>query len=93
MKLYRERGYTSDPLTLALGVCEEAGELGKAVNWYHNPKYKRNPKSDPDTVEHEIRDLLLYVAALANALNIDMDTLLASEDVSAAADAIRGSVV
>jgi NTP pyrophosphatase (non-canonical NTP hydrolase) len=72
LKLYVERNYTKDPVTLALGVCEEAGELGKAVNWFHNPLYKRNLNSTSDSVEHEIRDLLLYIAALANALNINI---------------------
>ena len=69
-----ERGYTSDPLTLALGLCEEAGEVGKAVNWYHNPLYiHREGGKPPDSVEHEMHDVLTYLAALANALDIDLD--------------------
>lgn len=72
---YKEKGYTNDPVTLALGVCEEAGELGKAVNWYHNPLYKRNPGSHAHTVEHEIGDLLLYLAALANSLGVDLQAI------------------
>jgi NTP pyrophosphatase (non-canonical NTP hydrolase) len=74
-KQYQDRNYTNDPVTLALGVNEEAGELGKAVNWYHNPKYIRNEKkleSPPDNVEHEIKDTLIYLAALANALNLNI---------------------
>lgn len=78
--LYEKRNYTSDPVTLALGICEEAGEIGKAVNWFHNPLYKRNFTSHSDSVEHEIRDIMFYIAALANSLNIDLDSI--SEDYS-----------
>lgn len=75
-KNYIEKGYTEDPVTLALGVCEEAGELGKAINWYHNPKYVHSEHSKPrppDSVEHEIKDVLIYMAALANALGLEVD--------------------
>jgi NTP pyrophosphatase (non-canonical NTP hydrolase) len=74
---YHERGYTDDLVTLALGLCEEAGEIGKAVNWYHNPLYIHNPTSTaPDSVEHELGDLLYYIASIANVLNIDLDELI-----------------
>jgi len=72
-KLYLERGYTSDPVTLALGLCEEVGEVGKAVNMFHNPLYIPSGQSESDTVEHEIKDVLIYLAALANALNLDIN--------------------
>lgn len=66
--------YTSDPVTLVVGVCEEAGEVGKAVNWYHNPKYIHSPNTNPpDNVEHEIGDLLIYLGALANALDLKIE--------------------
>lgn len=29
--------------------------------------------SESDTVEHEIKDVLIYLAALANALNLEID--------------------
>ena len=70
------RGFTEDPVTLALGVCEEAGELGKAVNWYHNPLYVHSPhteKNPPDDDKHEVEDLLIYLASLCNALDIDVE--------------------
>lgn len=71
-QLYAERGYTNDPMTLTLGVCEEAGELAKAINWFHNPLYKNNKASQSGSPEHEMHDLLIYLAALANSLNIDL---------------------
>jgi NTP pyrophosphatase (non-canonical NTP hydrolase) len=72
-KNYLDKQYTEDPVTLALGVNEEAGEVGKAVNWYHNPKYKHSEHTlmnPPDDVEHEIVDTLIYLAALANSLDL-----------------------
>ena len=41
--LYLKMGYTNDPMTLALGIAEEAGEIAKAVNIYFNPKFKPKP--------------------------------------------------
>lgn len=70
---YEERGYTDDPVTLALGVCEEAGELGKAINFFHNPLYKSSKNGQSDSVEHETIDLLIYLGALANSLNLTVD--------------------
>jgi NTP pyrophosphatase (non-canonical NTP hydrolase) len=70
----KENNYTKDPLTLALGVCEEAGEIGKAVNWYHNPLYIHKPnKKAPDSVKHEVEDLLIYLVDLCESLNIDIN--------------------
>ena len=71
--LYLERGYTNDPVTLALGLCEEAGEVAKAVNYFHNPKYQSATANIPDSVQHELRDCLVYICAIANSLNIELD--------------------
>lgn len=68
-----ERGYTTDPVTLALGVCEEAGEIAKAVNMFHNPLYVPSDHAHSDSVEHEIKDILIYLGALANALDLDIE--------------------
>ena len=64
-------------MTLALGLCKEAGEIGKAVNMFHNPLYKPSVPvhATSDSVEHEIKDLLVYLAALANSLGIDLENL------------------
>ncbi len=77
--MHERKGYNIDgnPLMLALGVCEEAGELAKAVNVHHNPLYK--PKlaaSQYDSVEHELVDLMVYIAGMANSLHINLDDLL-----------------
>lgn len=70
--LYKLRGFTDDLLTLALGLCEEAGEVGKAVNAYHNPHYKLASKSHPDTAEHELVDVLMYAFGIASVLGVDL---------------------
>jgi NTP pyrophosphatase (non-canonical NTP hydrolase) len=73
-KIKEELKCPGDPVTLALGVTEEAGEVGKSVNWFHNPLYIHASHSKPpDTVEHEIEDTLIYLAQLANALGLDID--------------------
>ena len=65
--------YKADLVTLALGLCEEAGEVGKAINVFYNPLYiSKNPKETYDTVEHELKDVLIYVAHIANKLGLDL---------------------
>jgi NTP pyrophosphatase (non-canonical NTP hydrolase) len=72
-KLYKEKNYTHDPVTLALGVCEECGELAKAINVFHNRLYKTDKYEQCETVKHEMEDILMYLAALANSLKIEVD--------------------
>lgn len=72
-ELYKERGYTTDPVTLALGVCEETGELAKAINMFHNRLFVPSDHAKSDPVDHEIVDILLYLGALANATNSKVD--------------------
>jgi NTP pyrophosphatase (non-canonical NTP hydrolase) len=78
--MYQKREYTSDLLTLALGVCEEAGEVAKAVNAHHNPEYKLSPysqsDSQSDSLEHELVNLMTYTFGLANAAGIDMEAAM-----------------
>ena len=69
----RQRGYTTDVITLTLGVCEEAGELAKAVNM-KNPLYVPRKGSQSDSIEHELGDLLVYLVSVANACEIDLET-------------------
>ena len=75
-ELYSRRGYTSDLFTLVLGLCEEAGEVAKATNTYHNPKYKLSDHSISNTVEHELCDVMVYLYCIANSLGIPLDESL-----------------
>lgn len=72
---YNHRGYTSDLLTLGLGLCEEAGELAGAINNV-NPLYRRRKKRTQDTIEEELGDVLFYAAAIANAIGVSLDSIL-----------------
>jgi NTP pyrophosphatase (non-canonical NTP hydrolase) len=66
-------GYTTDPKTLTLVICEEAGEVAKAVNYYHNPEYKPTPGHlTPDCLEHELKDLLIAISMLALIFDLDL---------------------
>jgi NTP pyrophosphatase (non-canonical NTP hydrolase) len=72
------RGYTNDLPTLGLGLCEEAGEVAKAIN-LRNPLYVRRKKDKPaeeESLEHELGDLLVYLGAIANAAGIDLSELM-----------------
>jgi NTP pyrophosphatase (non-canonical NTP hydrolase) len=70
---HQERGYTNDLPTLGLGLCEEAGEIAKAINLL-NPLYKPTPGRHADSLEHEICDLLVYLFAIANSAGIDIES-------------------
>jgi NTP pyrophosphatase (non-canonical NTP hydrolase) len=70
-EIYIERSYTNDLLTLGLGLCEEAGEVAKAIN-QRNPKYKPAPGREQHSLEHELHDCLVYICGIANAAGIDL---------------------
>ena len=69
------KGYTSDLLTLTLGVCEEAGELAKAVNMKIR-LYVPKAGAVSESIEHEIGDLLVYIFSVANSAGIDLDEIM-----------------
>jgi len=71
-RIYQERGYVSDNLELlALGICEEAGEVAAAI-LDDNPAFKQKPGREPSLLKHELIDLLTYIAALANAAGYEL---------------------
>ena len=71
-KLYADRDYTDDLLTLGLGLCEEVGEVAKAINQM-NPKYKPSPNKDIYNLEHELHDCLVYICGIASVSGIDLE--------------------
>jgi NTP pyrophosphatase (non-canonical NTP hydrolase) len=76
-RMYQARGYTNDLLTLALGLCEEAGEVAKAVNTYYNPLYKPTPgKPLTGDLQEELKDVMIYLLAIADAAGIDMEDIM-----------------
>lgn len=70
-KVYRDRNYTGDLLTLGLGLAEEAGEVCAAIN-DRNALFVPKEGREPSDLEHELRDCLNYVCAIANAADIDL---------------------
>jgi len=70
--LYILRGYRATTENLALGLCEEAGELAKAVNLLSSTYIPKEGYEAHD-VEHEIYDCLMYILHLANNQNIEID--------------------
>lgn len=52
---------------------EETGEMARAIN-NDNPLFiSRTAGEDEDTLEHEMVDALVYIFALANARQIDLE--------------------
>ncbi len=74
-RMYQERGYTFDLMTLGLGLCEEAGEIAGAIN-NMNPLYKQREGRSTDTLEHELKDALVYLCAIANGAGIFLSDCL-----------------
>lgn len=74
-ELYKQRGYKADIMTVALGLCEEVGEIASVVNAYHNPLYIKREDKNVDGLEHELKDALIYLSAVASMANIDLSSL------------------
>lgn len=68
---YHARDYSRDPMIIALGLCEEVGEVAAAV-LNSNPAYKRKSNRERHTLLHELGDCLAYLCALANVTGIDL---------------------
>jgi NTP pyrophosphatase (non-canonical NTP hydrolase) len=73
--MYAQRGYTTDILTLGLGLCEEAGEVAGAIN-NRNPQYMKRDGRSTDTLEHELKDALVYLCAIANSAGVELEACL-----------------
>jgi NTP pyrophosphatase (non-canonical NTP hydrolase) len=72
-KLEKERGFEKqDVLQKCLLLGEEIGELFKAVRKMEAISIDKN-KSKITTVEEELADILIYVCAIANRYNIDVE--------------------
>ena len=77
-KMYADRGFEkASPQTLALGICEEAGEVAQAILLTETLDFKPSEKKlteewkDTRNVASEIGDLITYAIALCNKLGIE----------------------
>jgi len=75
LRNHKRRGYTNDLPTLGLGLCEEAGEIAKAINLL-NPLYTPSDHCKHHDLKHEVADLLIYVCAIANAAKLDLNEIM-----------------
>lgn len=71
-KLYAKRGFTGDLPTLGLGLCEEAGEVAKAINVDFNSKYIPSDHCEHGLLVHELCDALVYLLGIANSAGYDI---------------------
>lgn len=70
--LCQERGFTNNtPQDDALYLGEEVGELFKAIR--KTLGHKLDPQSKVGTVEEEAVDVLMYLLAIANHFNVDLE--------------------
>jgi NTP pyrophosphatase (non-canonical NTP hydrolase) len=70
-----ERGFSQRPvIQQCLLLGEEIGELFKAVRKHEH--LQTNPNSKIGTVEEELADVLIYICAIANRLDISLDEAL-----------------
>ena len=76
--MYQQRGFTgASPTTLALGICEEAGEVAQAILITATSDFKPSAKKlslewvDYRNVASEIGDCITYLLALCNKLGIE----------------------
>jgi NTP pyrophosphatase (non-canonical NTP hydrolase) len=78
-QLEEERGFTNSPVQqecLLLG--EEVGELFKAVR--KREKLQIDANSKVGSVEEELADVLIYICAIANRFEIDLEKALRDKE-------------
>lgn len=67
-----KEGYWS-PLSNLARLTEEVGELARAINHLHGDKVKKDGELQ-DNIAEEIGDVLFVLVAIANQLDIDLET-------------------
>jgi NTP pyrophosphatase (non-canonical NTP hydrolase) len=74
VELEQERGFTNQtPVEKCLLLGEEVGELFKAVR-KHGTTLKTDNASHIGTIEEELADILIYLCAIANRYDVDLET-------------------
>jgi len=79
-ELEKERGFIDQTVVekcLLLG--EEIGELFKAVR--KSEKIKIDTNSFVDEVDSELADILIYICAIANRMNIDLEEAFRNKEI------------
>ena len=75
----KERGFSQrDVISQCLLLGEEVGELFKAVRKQQNMRV--DPNSRVGNVEEELADVLIYLCAIANRLDVNLDEALRKKE-------------
>jgi len=78
-ELEKERGFSdTSVIQNCLQLGEEIGELFKAVRKSEKLKIDHNSTFTP--VEEELADIIIYLAAIANRYNIDLETAFRNKE-------------
>ena len=73
IELEKERGFEKQTvLQKCLLLGEEVGELFKAVRKHEKIAIDKNSKQTH--IEEELADILIYISAIANRFNIDLES-------------------
>src|SRR5215467_5454978 len=73
--LIKEEWHSSywSPLSSLARLTEEVGELAREINHSYGEKPKKSSEG-PGSIAGEIGDILFIVAALANSIEVDLDS-------------------
>jgi NTP pyrophosphatase (non-canonical NTP hydrolase) len=74
-------GFSNNVQELLIGVASETGEMISAVSKEYVWKRKQShvPDDDKSSIKHEMADVLIYLAALADALGINLEDAVKSK--------------
>lgn len=78
-QLEEDRGFAANSIQQeCLQLGEEVGELFKAIR--KQQKLRLDPNSKVGSVDEELADILIYLCAIANRLNIDLEQALRDKE-------------
>ncbi|MDR2099139.1 MAG: hypothetical protein LBO78_03915 [Rickettsiales bacterium] len=66
--------FSSEPMQLLCGLASEVGEAASAIRREYLRKQPPLPDSDRSSLKNEIADVYIYLAAIAEAFGIDLET-------------------
>lgn len=63
------------PLSILARLTEETGELARSINIKYGEKKKKH-ENDGNDIDEELADVLTTIIAMANSLDIDLESVL-----------------
>lgn len=70
--MVKERGFEDETIPeLFMLFLEECGEMAKATRKYG--KIRKDPNSEEHALDEEIADVFIYLLAICNKFNIDLE--------------------